>query len=91
MRHVVDWAFRSRETGRITIAQVPNASLLVFALASALGWAAPAGTPLAIGLRVLAWASLFVWAADELLRGVNPFRRALGTGVLGYLLATVLL
>jgi len=26
--------------------------------------------------------ALIVWAADEIVRGVNPFRRALGTVVL---------
>jgi hypothetical protein len=34
---------------------------------------------------VLAAASIAVWAADEILRGVNPFRRLLGGAVLGWL------
>jgi hypothetical protein len=38
------------------------------------------------GTRVLANVALIAWAADELLRGVNPFRRTLGSGVL---LATI--
>lgn len=33
---------------------------------------------------------LLVWAADEILRGVNPWRRCLGAAVLIYELATIL-
>ena len=33
-------------------------------------------------LTVLSTGALLVWAADEVLRGVNPFRRLLGAGVL---------
>src|SRR5207244_490573 len=35
-RPVIDWLFRNRETGRITIAQFPNAALGVFLAASLL-------------------------------------------------------
>jgi len=31
---------------------------------------------------VVATVALAVWAADEVVRGVNPFRRVLGTAVL---------
>ncbi len=34
------------------------------------------------GLRAIATGSLFWWAGDELVRGVNPWRRILGAGVL---------
>jgi hypothetical protein len=37
-------------------------------------------------LRLLSVVALLVWAADELIRGVNPFRRILGLVVL---LATI--
>ncbi len=33
-------------------------------------------------LRVIATGGLLWWAADELIRGVNPWRRLLGGGVL---------
>ena len=79
---MIDWLFRNRQTGRITIAQFPNAALWVFIAASALrrlldpdGWT---GT----GLDVVATGSLLWWAVDELVRGVNPWRRLLGAGVL---------
>jgi hypothetical protein len=77
---LVDWVFRSRRTGRITVAQFPNASLwIVFAAAvarrivpghsvarTAIGWT---------GVAALAW-----WGLDETFRGVNPWRRLLGVG-----------
>jgi hypothetical protein len=36
---------------------------------------------------VIAGIALLIWAGDELLRGVNPFRRLLGAAVLGGLVA----
>jgi hypothetical protein len=33
-------------------------------------------------------AGLFIWAIDEILRGVNPWRRLLGIAVLGYEITT---
>lgn len=77
-----DWCFRSRQTGRITIGQWPNLPLVLFGiLAMADRLFRPeggAGTALRTGAALaLAW-----WAADELVRGVNPWRRALGGTVL---------
>jgi len=81
-RHVVDWWFRSRETGRITIGQWPNLPLWVFigawTLRRIFDPAGAAGTV----LTVVATAALVVWALDEVIRGVNPWRRALGATVL---------
>ncbi len=84
---VVDWWFRSRETGRITVAQWPNLSLGIFLGA----WVVrkvldPAGTADTV-LVVVAGAALVWWAVDELVRGVNPFRRVLGGVVLGWTVA----
>jgi hypothetical protein len=77
-----DWLFRSRENGRVTIAQWPNLSLGVFLLCRVIEWlASPAGT---VG-GVVDWigrAALAVWSLDEIVRGVNPFRRALGAVIL---------
>lgn len=84
VRRAVDWCFLSRETGRITIGQFPNAPLLLFMAASALDWAVqPVGTTGTV-VRAVALGSLIAWAADELVRGVNPWRRLLGFGVLVY-------
>ena len=72
----------NRQTGRITVAQRPNLSLSLFLIA----WAArvllrPTGRTEDVlqlaGAGALAW-----WSADELVRGVNPFRRILGLVVL---------
>ena len=83
----VDWLFRNRQTGQITIAQLPNAALWVFLIATALRTLIdPAGWP-GTALRVVATAALVWWAGDEILRGVNPWRRLLGAAVLAAQLA----
>lgn len=80
-RGVVDWWLRDRTTGRITIAQAPNAAIIVFLLATAARWLelAPATT-----MRGIGTGALLVWGLDELVRGVNPLRRLLGVLVLGW-------
>ena len=81
---VVSWMFRSRTTGRITLAQLPNWSLTLWLLASGVMWLVhPQGWVHDV-LVVLGSAALALWAADELLRGVNPFRRLLGFAVLAW-------
>lgn len=78
---IVDWMFRNRETGRITIAQPPNPPLAIFFATVVLRWVVD-GTPRTviswIGIGALGW-----WGADEVLRGVNPWRRLLGIGGVG--------
>jgi hypothetical protein len=78
VRRTIDWLFRNRKTKRITIAQFPNAALGVFLAASLLGRLVHGNH----GLSVLATGALIWWAADELIRGVNPWRRLLGGAVL---------
>ena len=81
---MVSWLFRNRSTGRITVAQPPNLSLIVFAVLAAARWIfAPAGAAGTV-LHVAASATLAWWSANELIGGVNPFRRILGAGVLGW-------
>jgi hypothetical protein len=74
-----DWLFRNRQTNEITIAQFPNVALWIFFVTVVLRWVVPEG-----GLRnVISWigvAALLWWAVDEVLRGVNPWRRLLGLG-----------
>ncbi len=75
-----DALFRDHETGRIVIAQFPNLAFLVWLVATVVGLVT-SGT----ASSVLTWVgtgALAFWAADELLRGVNPFRRILGAVVL---------
>lgn len=76
------WLFRDRTTGRVTIAQFPNAALGLFLVASLVRWLlGPDGRPGA-ALDMLATGALIWWAVDELVRGVNPWRRFLGGAVL---------
>jgi hypothetical protein len=79
---VLDWFFRNRHTGQITIAQAPNLPLGLFLAAWVIRWVlSPSGAVLR-ALDVIAFGSLTWWALDELLRGVNPWRRTLGAVVL---------
>lgn len=85
----VDWTFRSRENGRLTIAQWPNFSLWIVIgcdLAEVL-WH-PAGV---VG-GIVHWtgrAALVWWSVDEIVRGVNPFRRGLGIVVLARVILAI--
>ena len=82
MRRAFDWLLRDRRTGEIVIAQWPNLPLIVFLVASVvkrfLDPSGGAGT----ALTFVVVGSLVWWAGDEVLRGVNPFRRILGGVVL---------
>lgn len=81
-RRLFDWMFRNRRTGEITIGQVPNVPLGLFIIATVLrrlleptgGWRT--------ALDVVALSGLLWWGIDEVLRGVNPWRRMLGASVL---------
>ena len=78
VRRAYEWLFRSRQTGRIVIAQFPNVALgLYLTVALTRRVFDPAGAARTtlewVAVGALAW-----WAADEVARGVNPWRRALG-------------
>jgi len=81
----VDWMFRSRKTGRITVAQWPNRPLVVWFLASVVMWLGHPQGWLHTVLTVVSSAALALWAADEAWRGVNPFRRLVGFAALAWL------
>ena len=88
MRRFLYWFFRNRETGEVTIAQAPNLVLWVAIVAGVLLWVwPPPGNP-GVALEAVFKGSLFVWAVDEVFRGVNPWRRCLGAAVFGYQLTT---
>ena len=80
MTAAFDWLFRDRITGRVVIAQFPNVALGIFLGTSVLRRLVPDGTGRdvtgAIAVGALSW-----WALDEVIRGVNPWRRMLGLGV----------
>lgn len=86
----LNWWFRDRGTGEIVIAQFPNVALWIFLGSvvvrafvadrtqtdSAAAW---------VGAGALAW-----WAVDEVIRGVNPWRRVLGIGGCGFAIVRVI-
>jgi len=79
---VVDWMLRDRRTGRIVIAQWPNAALAVWLVATGVGAVLDPEGRWGTAVRATATVALGWWAVDEILRGVNPWRRLLGTVVL---------
>jgi hypothetical protein len=79
---MINWAFCSRQTGKITIVQRPNAWLAIFGVATIMRVAIRPGGTAKAALSGIATAALVLWALDELVRGVNPWRRTLGAGVL---------
>jgi hypothetical protein len=85
-RRALRYLFVNRRTGAITVAQWPNVWLSLFIVAAVVSRAAQPSGALATGLRVTGVVALLVWGLDEVARGVNPFRRILGTVVV---LATV--
>jgi hypothetical protein len=74
---LVDWLFRHRENGQIALGQAPNLEQQVFQLTTVTGTFLPKSR-LRTALGVVAIGALTVWGLDELIRGVNPFRRLLG-------------
>lgn len=91
MRQILDWFFRNRETGAITIAQWPNFVLWIVIVAGLLLRIWPSAGVFSAALTVVFKGGLLVWAADEIVRGVNPWRRCLGTAVAAYVIATLLI
>ena len=89
VRKFLLWCFRNRETGAITIAQTPNLPLNIFLVSTAILWLRTPNDAISTVVNVVANGSLIVWALDELLRGVNPWRRFLGVVVLIYEVSTV--
>jgi len=83
------WWFAHRETGEITIAQFPNWPLWTIGAC----WLARLVTADGSTAQdLLGWAIRglwLVWGADELVRGVNPWRRALGLGVIAWQIVAV--
>ena len=76
----LDWMFRSRKTGRITLAELLNWQFAVWLLASAVMWLGHPGAGYAPSWLVLASAALALRAGDEVLRGVHPLSSPLEIG-----------
>ena len=82
----ITWLFADRKTGRIVIGQFPNLVLWIFLGAVivrlVLGPTGVWGT----AVNAVADIALLWWAIDEIVRGVNPFRRILGATVTVFVL-----
>lgn len=90
MRRILDWFFRNRETGAITVAQWPNLVLWIVIVAGILLWIWPSAGKASLALTIVVKGGLIIWGADEIIRGVNPWRRCLGAAVVLYELMTLL-
>ena len=83
-RGPVRWCFEDRGTGQLVFAQWPNLPLWIFLVAFAVQMILRPTGRLLTAVVVVAAISLTWWALDELIRGCNPWRRALGAGALAY-------
>lgn len=80
------WFVTDRTTGRVVIAQWPNAPLWT--------WMVATGAHVVTGVGWLSWvasAALVVWGALEVWSGASPFRRVLGAAVLAVAVLKLLL
>jgi hypothetical protein len=84
-----DWCFRDRRTGRIVVGQFPNIALAIFMITVAVRWVIDEGSTAFDGARWVGSAALVWWAVDELVRGVNPWRRLLGLVVGSFVMIDV--
>jgi hypothetical protein len=82
LMRALHWFFRDRRTGRIVVAQWPNLPLWIFVVAEVVELVVGSAGAVGTGAGIVAVAALVIWAGDELLRGVNPWRRCLGAAVL---------
>lgn len=78
----LEWLFRDRGTGRITVVQPPNLTLVAFLGAVVVRRVAQPEGAAGAAVDGVAGVALAVWAVDEIVRGVNPWRRILGAAVL---------
>lgn len=86
----VDWFLRDHRTGRIVIAQWPNAALTIFLVARGVQLVLDPSGGWGTALRVVSAAALTWWAVAEIVRGANPWRRLLGAVVLAGVAASLL-
>jgi len=78
------WWFENRNTGDVTVAQFPNWPLFAIGAATVVQQLAQSGSQLARGSDWAVTGLWLYWGGDELLRGVNPWRKLLGALVIGW-------
>jgi hypothetical protein len=64
MRRFVQWFFRNRETGVITIAQAPNLVLWVVIAAGVLVRIFPSAGKWSVALEIVSKGGLLIWGVD---------------------------
>ncbi len=77
---LLGWAVTSRENGEVVLWQAPNLPALLSTVGVVLTAVSPRGSGVQRGATVATMLVSAWWGVDELARGVNPFRRALGAG-----------
>jgi hypothetical protein len=70
--------FEDRTTGRIVVAQAPNVLLWLVIGSWLAKQVVSADTPIGILFAWIEVVTLGLWGIDELVTGVNPWRRILG-------------
>ena len=78
------WCFEDRATGKLVFAQWPNLPLWIFIVAFAAQEILHPTGRLLSALIIVSAIGLTWWGLDELIRGCNPWRRALGAAVLAF-------
>ena len=72
----------------VTVAQFPNPPLIVALVAVVVSWIAGDGSVYDVA-RAVFYVALTVWAWEEVARGVNLFRKALGAAGLIYVVVSL--
>ncbi len=81
-KSVFRWVFEDRTTGKIVIGQTPNLPLLIYVGALAARLALKPRGSIESTVHFVETGALTIWSLDEIVRGVNPFRRIGGALVL---------
>jgi hypothetical protein len=84
-----NWLLRSRDNGRLTVAQWPNVALAIVITIDVARRLMHTHGAVDQTLRWTGAGALVWWSLDEIIRGVNPFRRALGIVVLARLIIRI--
>ena len=80
--------YPSLQVRGVTVAQFPNPPLIVALVAVLVSWIAGEGSVYDVA-RAVFYVALTVWAWEEVTRGVNLFRKALGAAGLIYVVVSL--
>jgi hypothetical protein len=75
------WWFESRVTGEITIGQNPNWPIYAIIVTWIVRWVASSDSTIHSIAGWLGTGLWIYWGLDEIVRGVNPWRKVLGTAM----------